>query len=143
MVWLKWNELRKRLKYCSTNFSIKVYKTQKYTNLPLILGLLLISQNVRIWYVNLRGKNKVSEVLILWECRKITNVPAGIYPWMLVVGLGTKISYWVKRAVKYLSDFVFPVYSTTINCSDIQGWYNNVSDKSWIFHLRKAEIYSQ
>ena len=66
MVWQKWNGLKlsesskqKMSEYCSTQFNIKVCRTQKHTNICLISGIILISQDVMIGYVNLRAKMKV------------------------------------------------------------------------------------
>ena len=53
---------KKVSKYCSTHFNIKVCITQKHTDLFLVAGLLLISQYVKIGYINLWAKIKVREV---------------------------------------------------------------------------------
>ena len=69
MVWLNLNELKfserfkqKVSKYCSTQFNIKVCRTHKHTDLPLISGLLLISPDVIIGYEDLWAKIKFHEV---------------------------------------------------------------------------------
>ena len=65
MVWLKLNELnfserfkQKVSKYCSTHFNIKVYRTHKHTDLPLVSGLLLIYQICNGWICDFEEINE-------------------------------------------------------------------------------------